>query len=393
MPSDIKDQVDANSTRVLASSILMHTVGPQILYILPAFVQGLKDHGGFDEKQAGFIASAETMGITLGTIAIILLQSRINWRHIFTVTLLVVIAGNIASFLASDFETFRLTRYVTGFGAGCLLSLSYVVIALSDKHDRNFGLMIMTTLIYAALLVFLLPTLYGAYGFKSLMILVAVTCLAGLFFVRDLPVSGQIKRAVDEQAINLGIGLKVMGLASIHVYFLAMGGIWSYLFLIGMSGGSGEQSIANAISVSQFFGMAGAFTAAMLGIKYGRSLPLTITIVLIIIPILLMLPSPAALMFTILVCVFYYAQNMSHPYLLGSMASFDRSGKLVAYAATLTSLGYAFGSYIAASIIPGDGTYGEVIWMAVIFFAICLVLILIPNQVYVKRKRLLAEKA
>lgn len=390
---NVNNQVDVNSGRVLAASILMHTVGPQVLYILPAFVQGLKEHGGFDEKQAGFLASAETLGITLGTIAIILLQSRINWRHIFTATLLLVIGGNIASALAGDFETFRLTRYLTGFGAGCILSLSYVVIALSDKHDRNFGLMIMVTLVYAALLVFLLPTLYGAFGFKGLVLLVALTCVAGLFFIRDLPVTGQVKRAVDKQAINLGAGLKVMGLASILVYFLAMGGVWSYLFLIGTSGGASEQSIANAISISQFFGMAGAFTAAMLGIRYGRSLPLAVTIVLIIVSILLMLPAPAALVFTLLVCLFYYNQCLSHPYLLGSMASFDRSGKLVAYAATLTSLGYAFGSYIAASIIPGDGTYDEVIWMAALFFAVSLVLILVPNQVYVKRKRLLQEQA
>ena len=388
----VNEQVDVNSTRSIVSSILMHTAGPQILFILPAFVQGLKDYGGFDEKQAGFIASAETMGITLGAVAIILIQSRFNWRHIFYASLILVVIGNIVSASINDFETFRLSRYVTGFGAGCLLSLSYVTISLSEQHDRNFGYMIMTTLIYAAILVLLLPTLYSASGFAGLLYLVAFSCFISLYFVKDLPGSGKVQRKVDEQAINLGMGFKIMGLASMHIYFLAMGGIWAYIFLIGMSGGSSEQAVANALSISQIAGMAGAFGVALLGIRYGRSLPLTIAIILTAVPVLLMLGSPSTLMFTVLLFLFYGAQNMSHPYLLGSIASFDRSGTLMSYSAVLTSLGYSGGSYIAASIIPGDGTFDEVIWMSVIFFTISLVLILIPNQVYARKKQLQAAQ-
>lgn len=384
--SESNSQVDVNSPRMLLAAILLHTVGPQVLYILPSFVQGLKDYGGFDEKQAGFLASAETTGIALGTIAIIFLQSRVNWRHIFTIAVLFVVAGNFASMGVSDFEAFRVTRYIAGFGAGCLLSLSYVVIALTERHDRNFGFMIMTTLIYAGALVFVLPTIYGTFGFNGLLTLVAVSCLPCFFFIKDVPKSGKVRSEIDKTAINLGWFHKLLGLGAVHAYFLAMGAVWSYLFLIGLSGGASEQSIANALSVSQIAGIAGAFAAAMLGIRYGRALPLTVTMIMVVVSVVWMLDFSSALFFTFLVCVFLFAQDMSHPYLLGSMASFDRTGKLVAYAATLTSLGYSFGSYMAASVIPGDGTYDNAIWLAVGLFATSLVFILIPTWVYAKRR-------
>ncbi len=122
-------------------------------------------------------------------------------------------------------------------------------------------------------------------------------------------------------------------------------------------------------------GVAGAFSAAMLGAKLGRIGPLSISILGTLAPLFFLFGTITPLMFALVVCLYNYAWNLTHPFLLAAIASFDPSSRLIVYAVAAQMLGLANGPWIAAKVYS-DASYDNVIWLGIILFAISLIFIL-----------------
>ena len=374
---DPASRVEINSLKLIVAALIIHTIGPQTVLLLPGFVQGLVEYVGFSEADAGFIASAEMIGMTCATIAMMFLVGRVNWRHVFAISLLLMIFGNIISIFITDMYLFCAVRFITGIGGGFIVSLSYTVFGLTAKADRNFGLGIFFVLVYSAIVYPFLPWIFGSFGMPGLLLFFAAFALVGLPFVRMMPVSGEEHREIDENAKNIDWNRKGMALAAMFVYFVAAFAVWTYLFRMGIHAGIPEQEVANSLSVSQFLGMAGAFTAALLGARYGRGLMLTLGITGTALPLLFLFGAPGALAYLVIVSAFQYAWNMSHPYLLAAMASFDPTGKMVVYATAMQFLGVSAGP-AAAAMLVGEDSYRGVLILGVTLFLVSLALILPP---------------
>ena len=374
---DPASRVEINSTKLIVAALIIHTIGPQTVLLLPGFVQGLVEYAGFSEQEAGFIASAELMGMTCATITMMFLVARVNWRHVFALSLLLLIFGNIASIFITDMRLFCAVRFITGIGGGFIVSLSYTVFGLTAKADRNFGLGIFFVLVYSAVVYPFLPWIFSNFDLAGLLVFFAAFALVGLPFVRMMPVSGEEHRAIDENAINIDRTRKGMALAAMLIYFIAAFAVWTYLFRMGIHAGVTEQEVANSLSLSQFLGMAGAFTAALLGARYGRGLMLTLGIAGSALPLAFLFGVPGATAYLAIVCAFQYAWNLSHPYLLAAMASFDLTGKMVVYATAMQFLGVSAGPAVAATLVGEDG-YHAVLVLGIALFLVSLALILPP---------------
>jgi predicted MFS family arabinose efflux permease len=355
----------------------MGVIGPEVFIVQPGFVQGLVVHLGLTEQQAGYTASAEMFGIAATTILLTFTAHRVNWRVVIGCSLLLMFLANAASTLVSDFELFTTLRVLSGLGAGGLVSLSFAAIGLTDNPDRNFGYLIMWVLIYGALGLWLMPTAYSAGGINVVLWFFALFPLAGLAFVKHLPVTGENTVAVQEDAVTLSVTLRGMALLAMLAYFLAQGVVWAYLFLIGLSGGLAEQEVANGLTISQFAGIAGAFLAALLGNRFRRSLPLTLGILGGAACLYFLVGRLEFLVFALAVAVYNFAWNLTHPFLLAAMASFDRRGRVVVYAVAMQMIGLAIGPSLAASVIA-TGQYVNVNILGAALFVLSLALVLPP---------------
>ena len=191
----------------------------------------------------------------------------------------------------------------------------------------------------------------------------------------EAPVSGEKQAPVESEVASISWRLKNMALSAIFFYFVAQGAVWSYLFLIGTAGGSSQQEVATGLSFAQFAGIAGGLTAAILGARIGRAIPLSISILAGIAPLMFLFGTIGAFTYAIAVCVYNYAWNLAHPFLLGAMASFDRSGRLLIYTVASWKLGLAVGPALAAAIIS-EGDYGNVNWLGTAAFTLSLLLIM-----------------
>lgn len=355
----------------------MGVVGPEVFIVQPGFNQGMVQYLNFTEKNAGDLASAEMWGIALTTVLLTFFASRLNWRLVFRFSLVTMIVANICCIFADHALTFGIWRFIAGFGAGGLVSLSFTVIGLTDKPDRNFGYYIMWILFYGAVVLLAMPTVYQLVGMTGVLIFFAAFPASALLFVHWLPRSGEEHLQVEEDAVDLSWNYKGIAIASIFIYFVAQGIVWAYLFFIGTSGGGTEQQVANGLTASQFAGVAGGLTAAVLAHRIGRAIPLTLSILASFVPLFFLFGHTGIIVYTIAVCVYNYGWNVANPYYMAAMASFDRTGRVVVYAVAGQMLGLANGPWIAARVVS-PGQYSGVIWLGIALFVLSLVLILPP---------------
>ena len=117
--------------------------------------------------------------------------------------------------------------------------------------------------------------------------------------------------------------------------------------------------------------------AAVMAHRVGRSIPLSIGIVGGAICLWFIVGEFSFIVYAVTVCIYNFFWNLTHPYLLGAMASFDRHGRVVVYAVAMQMVGLAIGPYLAASVIS-EGVYINVNWAGAALFVASWVLILPP---------------
>ena len=128
--------VNLNSSITISSVLFVAVIGPEVFIVQPGFVLGMVQYMGFSEKVAGDIASVEIWGIALTTVVMTFFAQRFNWRYVFFYSLIIMILGNIASLFVDTPLLFGITRFIVGFGAGGIISLSFTVVGLTEKPDR-----------------------------------------------------------------------------------------------------------------------------------------------------------------------------------------------------------------------------------------------------------------
>src|SRR3569833_344101 len=340
--------------RGLIAAILVGVIGPEVFIVQPGFGLGWVEHLGFDDQSAGYAAAIEVWGITATTVLMTFFAHHFNWRKVTTISLILVAISNLACIAVHDRTLFVTLRIFAGLGCGSLISLSFTTVGLTSNPDRNFGYLIMWVLLYGAIVLFAMPAAFAVSGMSGPLLFFALFPLAALPLVRAFPQSGETVAAVEADAVNLSSFLKGLALAAMFAFFIAQGVAWAYLFLIGTAGGLSEQKVANALTLSLFAGVAGALLPAMLGSRFGRWRPLSIGIAGGAVALVFLIGHFEYLPFTIRVCLYNFFWNMTHPFLLGSMASFDRRGRIVVYAVAFQMLGLAVVPALAASVITPE---------------------------------------
>ncbi len=375
--------VDLDSRRTLWSAFLVGVIAPEVFIVQPGFVQGLVEYVGFDDQGAGYTAAAEMFGLAATTILMTFTAHRLNWRVVIFWSLIVMFLANALCTLTSDLNTFVALRFVAGLGAGSLVSLSFAAIGLTSNPDRNFGLLIMWVLAYGAVVLWAMPSAYQLAGMDGMLWFFALFPLVAVPVLRFLPVTGENVAQVEDDAVNLGGRLKGMALFAMLAYFTAQGVVWAYLFLIGLAGGLSEQQVATGLMLSQFGGIAGALLAAVISHRFGRSRPLAVGILGGTLCLYFLVGRFEFAVFALAVFVYNFAWNLTHPFLLAAMASFDRRGRVVVYAVAMQMIGLAIGPGLAASVIA-EGDYLNVNVLGAGLFLLSLALILPPVVVQAK---------
>ena len=387
--SIIDVDLDRGASRVAA--ILTPLIGGMVFVVQPGFVEGLTQYVGFTAKQAGYVTAAEMAGIACASIILTLISHRLNWRRTLCVCFLIELAGNALSVPVREFGLFAIIRFVVGVGSGGAISLGFALIGMTRTPERNFGWNIGLAGLYGAGVMFALPAVLGAVGFNGFLLFFVACAAGGVYLVRFLPT--RVAREVSTAGTTLlPWAWKGPALAAILLYFTAQGAVWAYLFLIGTAGGLSEAQAATALTWAGIAGIFGGLTPVLIGDRAGRAGPLLVGIVAGLVPMLYLRGPQLVVGYTIGTCVYNFAWNMTHPFLLATYASFDRTGRVVVYATALQTIGMAIGPAVAAAMIHA-GDYSPINMLAVVLFVATLGLVLPATLRQARVQRELLERA
>lgn len=339
-------------------------MGNSVIYLIPLLVGGMVSDRGFSELQAGFMASAELGGYAIATFLTALLLDRLPWRRMAFTGLFVMIVANFATTFIHYAQAFAVARIASGLGSGILAALASVAVGQTEQPERNYGILVASSLLYGTAALWGLPVLLMRYGLNSAYWLLVALATTVLFFVSSMP-AGRTARPEGPAATGRAGRwlLSAAVLVSILLFWADQNDVYAYIERIGNASGISAEFIGFSLGVANLTGFAGASLIAALGARAGRLLPIVVATAINLACLAILGQSVGPWTYLIALGAMSLSWNVVNPLQLGILAGVDPTGKALALAATVTGAGLAIGPAIGAIAI-GIGGYVEVLWAA-----------------------------
>ena len=361
-----ESNVDINDAPTIGSAILLGTIGVLSFIVQPGLVQGFVEELQLTEAAANDLAFIEMVGVAIGTYIVALRGAMLGWRWIVFVSLLLAVAGNSASALMTTGEWLPGARFLTGLGEGGVICVSFAVVGVTTRVERNLALYLVLLLTYGALGLWAMPWALQTIGLRGVFVLWSVLTALSIFTVSHLPTSAQTVARIRPTASVLPLGMVVAAMLGVLIFNSAIGIAWANLFLIGMQIRPDEQAVANALLLCQFVAIFGALAAVMLETHLGRWWPIIAGIFGCAAFVSLLLGQPGYLSFVIAVCGFNFLWNFVLPFILSAVSDMDTRGDIMSRAIAVQMTGLGFGPFIAARIFGLGGGFSVVLWTTII---------------------------
>lgn len=375
----VPPDVDVNGWPAVLSAVVLGTIGVLSFIIQPGIVQAYVTQLGLDEAGAVNLAGLEMLGVALATIAVAIAGNRIDWRVIVVGGLVVAALGDIASVVAPQGLAFELARFVAGLGEGAITSISFTFVGLTVQAERNVALYLTLLLTYGAFGLWYLPQFVGSFGLSGMFASFAALTLAALGTVPFVPRAYVAEAMINPEARQLPRSMLLFALAGVLSYNLAQGIAWAVLFLVGVGAGMAEQSVADALFLSQILAVGGALASVFLAGRVSRNGAIAFGILAGAGSIALLVGQPGPLMFTFGVCGFNVLWNFVLPFILGRVCDFDESGRMMAFAIAMQMIGLGLGPIIASHLLDGSG-YRSAELLCIALFVASYGLLLMPMR-------------
>jgi len=361
----------------LLSLLLVGSVTEAIFLILPSFVGAIGDLLHLSPVRTGLLGSADLAGIALSTATGAWWLRRVSWRRTAGAALALFLLLNAVCFFVTGFYPLIALRLASGLTAGVAYAVALAGIVDTRRADRNAGLLLCMQVVFSAIGLYVtdvvppqwrLDIVYG-YIVAWLLPTLAVSWWAFPEDPGQRPRSGALQwhqMAGPGAAALLGAGL----------YFLMIGGVWGYLEGVARGAGLTLEQTGRALSAGLVISLLGSVGAALIGVRFGRVLPLIVTALFQISALLLLTrlghyANPPATFFWVNV-VFQVFWSYVIPYFIIIFNDVDASGRFVAFYGTATHLMLAVGPYVGALLI-GSGGYPLLLWFGVVASTLCYV--------------------
>ncbi|WP_321393560.1 MFS transporter [Emcibacter sp.] len=369
----------------LAAAVLlafMTTAGLFYVNLGGAFLTAFVDGLGISREAAGYIVSANKYGAAFGALIATLGTRYLSWRKVAYFVLPGMIAIDLLSFQITSSEVLVGVRFLHGMIGGFLVGLGLGVIARTENPDSGYGMLLAVQYSFGSLGIFLVPKLVGTYGpgaaFGALICFSLIT-LVMVPFIPDYPprekpsITPGKAKASRRRFLPL-----ILALAAVFLFQATNMGVADYAFELGKDSGFEVSSLSNILSVANIISVSGALLVYVIGIKFGRTLP-------ILLGVLTAMAFTFALHWSEIGWIYFVANTVTGitwafciSYLLGLCATFDGHGQMAALGGFVSKMGLASGPFIAASVV-GEGNFTLIINLAAVGLIVCALSALIPS--------------
>lgn len=362
--------LDPDSPATIAAAIHVNVISAAMLLVQPAFVQALVERAGYAERTAGFVAATEMFGVAAGAAFVALAGARLRWRPASVTALVLMVASTLLSASMLAPAGFGALRFAAGVGSGVLMSISFSSVGATSSPDRNFAWLVTCALLFGAVVVWFMPPLLDSLGLGGVLRLLALYYASGLAVLALLPrgVPGRAAPAPGSGGAAAPSGAATPGPAALHrrlavaamfLYYVAQGAVWTYLALMGTAAGLDGPAVAAGLTASQLAGLCAVLVAGAIAGRVTRRRAIGAGVAAAGIALAALLGPQTALTYAALVCLFNAAWNWTDPFLLGTMAKVDATGRVMVWSIAWRLLGLALGPFVAAPLVS-EGDYSAV---------------------------------
>jgi predicted MFS family arabinose efflux permease len=342
------------ATTPLITAILLGCVGVFAIMAGPILTEQLVAVLGMSPGDAGTVFSAEALGTALGPVLATLWMGRLGYRPVAIGALLVVIIGNVLSSTQTGVAPLAIMRFVVGLlGQGTAFALAIAIVSSTAQKDRNFAFLIAAQVVLGVLffLVLPLPKDAGVGG-----VLLPLAGLAGLALltsggIRDpQPFAGHGGAAAGGSSTTAWVALGVM-----LIWCTGLGAIWAFIKLIGGAAGLESGQVGLALGISTGTATLGALAASVLADRIGRIIPVSVALLVQVGMISLLQGEMSFVQFLVTAAIFQTFWNLTGPYVMGTIATADVTGKVSLLIPTAQIGGFFLGPVIAGQFLTGQG--------------------------------------
>jgi predicted MFS family arabinose efflux permease len=370
----------------LLTALLLGCVGVFAIMVGPIMTETLVSSLGYSADTAGQIFAVEALGTALAPLAAAFWMSRVSWRLAAVVALAIVIGGNLVSSWQTDAGTLTLLRFLTGLlGQGTAFVLAIGLISGTREKDRNFAYLIAAQVVLGVLAFVLLPLPAGS-GVRGVLLPLAGLALLTMATVGFIPPPATAAAAQAGHATpSAASGAQAwIALGVMLIWCTGLGAIWAFVKLIGTAGGLSPESAGLALGISSGVAILGALAASWLAPRTGRLVPVTVALTVQVAMIALLQGPMSFVQFAVTASVFQTFWNMTGPFLMGTVALSDPSGKVSLLIPTAQIGGFFLGPILAGRLLTGQG-FAPANWLAMGCCLLALA-IFVPTALRLKRQ-------
>jgi predicted MFS family arabinose efflux permease len=341
---------DTSETKAVVAVVVLAALMAATLMTAPGVVDALVGSWGYSRAQAGYAIGIEQLCMSIAAIPALWWTQCAARSRIVHWCLIAMAAANLLCIAYHDVAVFLVLRMVTGVTGGSVMAACLAVIGASGKPERNFALWAVGQLTLGAAVLALIQTV--SMGVRASVIFVGLAVgVAGSLPLADwLGMPTRIAEGPHRAAPKLTLGATT-GLIAVLAFYLAIGGVWTYIGTVGAMNGLAPVLIAHDLSIASLFGIGGCVCAALIGRRLGRSIPMSAGYFLLASAIgALWFPS-SNYRFAISTFSFLFAWMISLPYLLASVATHDPTGRSSVLTNLMIGTGLGLGPVLFAQAL------------------------------------------
>lgn len=334
---------------VLAAQV----IGGLVSQMSPLVVGGLIIGLELSEQQAGYVAFAEFIVLSITAIAIAPSLPKLSCRALCFRAAIVAVAAQLASIVLTDFHLVVAMRCIAGIGEGLVYAASLAIVASrSVNPDKLYGYIQANWAILSAVLFTAGGYLTDLFAHRGIYGMIAVVSVLLVVYLKWLPDDATVSAestGKDDTAAPPWMG--VIALGGIFIYILAASAIYTFMVPLGERAGLSTSQIGYALTASTVVGFTGALLATWLNVRIGRVIPVSIFSVGLSVIAIVLCVNTEPIIYVINVAlsmVFFY---FSVPYLFGLAAALDRQGRWAAAAGSAYLLGFGVAPAFAGTMI------------------------------------------
>lgn len=360
------------------SGLATAPIGYLVLLFLPVYLEVVGINLSLTDQQIGWLASTDSIGLALATFVFSVFIKKLNFRKVLLVGVIITVAGNLLSALTQDFLVLCFIRSITGLGEGLIVAVGISAIGMTNNPNRWFGFYTAAIVVVQAIGLALVPIIYDQLSLSGVFIAMALFYLVPLIVIKLLPRESDDYKAEKGSKTSQNIQpskLLNLGLVGLLFYYMSIGGVWTYMSLMGTSADLTLSFVSQALAIAMFAGLLGALFFAFIG-EHGKHTGLLfISLLMMALSLWVLNKGLTDTRYLASLCVFSFFWSISGARLFAVISDVDHSGKYISAAQTVVGVGYILGPILASTLV-NTSSYSDVIMMGTVLFSLSFIFIL-----------------